>query len=105
MWGTGRIDRFASTVHTNFSPLCASLSSSESEESELHCEGQIAPQRNGCFVQTIRSVQVQLGSVAHPKIEATQSSIWVSGRSRAQKGEAKSAQNNTINHGDLSGPW
>ena len=36
---------------------------------------------------------------------ATQSSIWVSGRSRAQKGGTKSAQNNPINHGNLSGPW
>ena len=35
----------------------------------------------------------------------TQSSICVSGRSGAQKGESKSARNNPFNHGDLSGPW
>ena len=50
----------------------------------------------------IRNVQVQHGSVAQPKSGPP---ISVSGRSRAQKGGTKSAQNNPINHGNLSGPW
>ena len=48
---TGSIDTFDSTMHTGLPPLCAPAPSSESMESELHCEVQIAPQWNGRFAQ------------------------------------------------------
>ena len=44
-------------------------------------------------------------TISPSECPATQSSIWVLGRSRAQKGGTKYTQNNPINHGNLSGPW